>query len=66
MNNLRAVGDRERFGDLPGDADGAFERKTLAGELAQRPSFDELHRDVAIAADGAGFVNRDDIGVIEG
>ena len=65
VDDLRGVRDRQRFGDLPRDADGAFERQALRRQLPQRRALDELHRDVAIGVDDAGLVDGDDVGVVE-
>ena len=65
VDDLRGVRDGERFGDLTRDADGAFERKTVGGELAERPSLHELHRDVAVGPHRAGFVDGDDVGMVQ-
>ena len=43
----------------------ALERDALRRDLPQRRPFDELHRDVAVVADDAGLVDRDDVRVIE-
>ncbi len=66
MDDLRRVCDRQGFGHLPCDADDAGERQPLRGELPQRRALDQLHRDVAVAADHAGLVDRDDVGMVEG
>ncbi len=66
MDDLRRVRDRQRFGHLPRDADDAGERQPLRRQLPQRRSLDQLHRDVAIGADHARFVDGDDVGVVEG
>jgi hypothetical protein len=65
VHDLGGVRHGERFGHLPRDAEGPLERHALAGDLPQRRPFDELHRDVAVVVHNAGFVNGDDVGVIE-
>jgi hypothetical protein len=65
MDDLRRVGDGKRFSDLAGDSDDPRERKPLGGELPQRGTVDEFHRDVAIGADHAGFIDRYDVRMVE-
>ena len=44
----------------------ARERQALRRQLAQRCALDQLHRDVAIGIDDSGFVDRDDVRVVQG
>src|SRR6185312_16537878 len=39
--------------------------KAFVGELTKSPSFDELHRDVAIRSNDAGLIDGDDVRMIE-
>ncbi len=65
VDDLRGVRDGERFRDLTRDVDSAFERKAVGRELAEGPPLDQLHRDVAVGPNRAGFVDGDDVGVVE-
>jgi hypothetical protein len=65
MDDLRGVRDRERFGDLPDELDGAVDGHAVARDAAQRCAFDELHRHVAVASGHARLVNRDDVRVVQ-
>jgi hypothetical protein len=65
MDDLRRMRDRQRFGDLARDCDHPRQRQCLCRERPHRGPLDKLHRDVAIRADDAGFVNRHDVRMIE-
>jgi hypothetical protein len=65
MNDLCSVRDRQRFGNLPDEFDGAVDRHAIARDAAQRCAFDEFHRDVPVASRHARLVNRDDVRVVQ-
>ena len=65
MDDFLRVRDRQGLRDLPRDPHDPRQRQSLRRQLTQCRSFDELHRDVAIRADNARFVNSDDVGVVQ-
>ena len=66
MHDAGVVRLREAVGNLCAEVDRAFHRKrAVIDEIAQRLSFDQLHREIRGVIDAADFVDRDDVGMIE-
>jgi hypothetical protein len=65
VHDLSSVRDHQGFGNLARDVDGAIERQPLAHHVAQAAALHELHRDVAPVLALAGFVNGDDIRMVQ-
>ena len=66
MNEAGLVRFCEPLRDLNPDVQHlAGRERAVREQLAQRPSFDELHREVDRRVDRADVVNRDDVGMIQ-
>ena len=65
VHDLGGVRDRQRLRNLPRDAKRTAHGEALPRDLAQRAAFDQFHRDVAIGIEDSGFVDRDDVRVVQ-